>query len=74
MYLTVLEDNIPAIKQYEKSGFVYEGIHREAVYENGIYLNMKIISILKSEFRSANRKFCRYVIGLYFLVLMVKIS
>lgn len=51
VYLTVLENNTPAIKLYEKSGFVFEGIHREAVYKNGNYLNMQQLSILSTEFK-----------------------
>lgn len=50
VYLTVLEDNSTAIALYRKNGFSEEGIHREAVYKEGKYLNMVQMSILKNEF------------------------
>lgn len=50
VYLTVLEDNIPAINLYKKTGFSSEGIHRESVYKNGKYFNMIQMSILSKEF------------------------
>lgn len=48
--LTVLESNIRAIKLYEKVGFKREGIKRKAVYKNGEFLDMIIMSILKDEY------------------------
>jgi RimJ/RimL family protein N-acetyltransferase len=49
--LTVLETNTNALHVYEKVGFVKEGVQREAVYKNGNYINLIIMSILKNEFR-----------------------
>lgn len=47
--LGVLETNLPAIKLYEKTGFVREGLKRESNYKNGQYQNMIIMSVLKNE-------------------------
>ena len=50
IYLKVLEDNPRAIKIYDKCGFKKEGVLRSAVYKNGSYKNLIIMSILKEEF------------------------
>lgn len=47
--LGVLENNIPAIKLYEKIGFSKEGIKRESNYKNGKYISMVIMGVLKDE-------------------------
>lgn len=47
--LGVLETNIPAIKLYEKTGFVHEGIKRKSNYKNGEYVSMIIMGLLKEE-------------------------
>lgn len=52
IYLTVREDNVSAIKLYEKVGFVKEGILRESIFKNNIYINMNLMSILKKEFNA----------------------
>lgn len=48
--LSVLENNQRARALYEKVGFKVEGIKRKAVFKNGDYENMVIMSILKEEF------------------------
>ena len=48
--LQVLENNLPAIKLYEKNGFVKEGIKRKSNYKNGQYMNMIIMGLLKEEY------------------------
>jgi RimJ/RimL family protein N-acetyltransferase len=48
--LSVLEDNIGAVKCYEKVGFKKQGREREAAYVNGEYRDALIMDILKSEF------------------------
>ena len=48
--LTVLADNFPAQKLYEKCGFVREGLKREAKYKQGKFVDMYMYSVLKSEF------------------------
>lgn len=49
IYLTVLSDNIRAIKSYEKSGFKSEGVLRDSVFKGGDYHDMVIMSRLKSD-------------------------
>ncbi len=48
--LHVVVDNIPAVKIYEKNGFVKEGILREAMYHNDKYCDFFVMSILRKEF------------------------
>lgn len=48
--LTVLENNSRARHLYEKVGFIFEGIQRQAVYKNGNYIGLVIMGILRSEF------------------------
>ena len=47
--LSVMEDNIAAIKTYRKAGFVQEGILREEYLREGEYINIVLMSILKEE-------------------------
>lgn len=51
-----LEENERSISVSKKCGFVEEGIMRQCVYKNGVYKNMKIMSILKEEFFKLHRK------------------
>jgi len=44
--LTVREHNIPAIRLYEKKGFVIEGIHRNAVRIDGVYENHVFMALI----------------------------
>lgn len=44
-------DNIGAIKSYEKSGFVKEGVLRQEIYRNGRYYDAVRMSILREEFK-----------------------
>ena len=46
VFLKVQEDNIKAIKLYEKCKFKREGILRECIYKNGHYINEIVMSIL----------------------------
>ena len=48
--LLVLKDNIRAQRLYKKVGFQLEGEKREAVYKDGEYKNMYMMSLLKSEY------------------------
>ena len=50
IYLGANEDNKAAIKSYEKSGFVHEGIQRNFIYNNGKYYNAVMMSIIRSDF------------------------
>jgi RimJ/RimL family protein N-acetyltransferase len=49
--LDVFADNLGAIRAYEKCGFVHEGRKREAAYKNGIYVDILIMGILRSEWK-----------------------
>ena len=46
VYLRVFPDNIPAIKTYEKSGFVKEGVLRGTVFLDGTFKDMLLMAIL----------------------------
>ena len=54
--LDVLEDNVRALRSYEKCGFVREGVHREDVFKDGRFLNVVRMSILAREFREGPRR------------------
>ena len=47
--LWVFETNPRAIRTYEKVGFVREGVKRQAFYKNGRYIDMILMSVLRSE-------------------------
>ena len=47
--LGVLENNLPAIRLSEKTGFVREGVKRESNYKNGKYVSMIIMAILRED-------------------------
>jgi len=50
IYLYVLTRNVRAISMYEKTGFRNEGLLREAVYKNGKFEDMILMSILQRDF------------------------
>lgn len=49
--LEVMENNIPAIKCYEKCGFTEEGRRREKCYYKGKYVDTVLMGILENEYR-----------------------
>ncbi len=51
IYLYVYETNVRGIKAYEAAGFVHEGILRQAVYNRGRYINVHLMSVLRSEWK-----------------------
>lgn len=51
IYLKVLEENESAIKLYQTTGFVKEGLLRSSVFKNNCFKNEIIMAILKDEFR-----------------------
>lgn len=53
IYLTVLADNITAIRFYEKCGFTYEGELRDHLFINGHYISWKLYGMLDSEYSEA---------------------
>ncbi len=50
--LRVYEDNQRAISAYKKAGFVDEGRHRQAVFQEGQYLDVLFMSILRTEWQN----------------------
>jgi len=52
VYLTVLKTNERAASLYKHVGFQIEGVRRQAVFKNGIYTDLVMMSILKTEFES----------------------
>jgi diamine N-acetyltransferase len=49
IYLRVFENNPGAIRAYEKAGFVHEGRQRQAQFRDGKYIDVLVMSILRSE-------------------------
>lgn len=49
VFLRVDEDNKGGIRAYEKAGFVHEGRLRQAVYRDGQYGDLLIMSVVRSE-------------------------
>jgi diamine N-acetyltransferase len=52
IFLRVDEANKGGIRAYEKAGFVHEGRLRQAVYREGEYDNLLIMSVIRSEWKS----------------------
>ena len=48
--LTALENNMRALKMYEKVGFKREGMKREAIYKEGKFINVIMMSLLRNEY------------------------
>jgi RimJ/RimL family protein N-acetyltransferase len=51
IYLKVFVDNLRGIKAYESAGFVKEGVMRQAMYKNGKYNDIVLMSVLHSEWK-----------------------
>jgi diamine N-acetyltransferase len=49
VFLRVYSNNLRAIRCYEKAGFVHEGRLRQAHYQNGEYLDILIMGVLRNE-------------------------
>lgn len=50
VWLKVMTDNAPAIKLYQKCGFVEEGIMRKSVFKKGQFVDQIMMAILREEF------------------------
>jgi RimJ/RimL family protein N-acetyltransferase len=50
IFLHVFENNLRAIRAYEKAGFVHEGRERQAEFRDGKYMDVLRMSMLKDEF------------------------
>ncbi len=53
--LDVYETNPRAIRAYEKAGYTLEGRKRQAMVKGGMYIDVLIMSILRSEWIEQNR-------------------
>jgi len=51
LFLDVYEDNARARHIYESLGFQYEGVMREAAHRDGHWCNLRLMSILESEYK-----------------------
>lgn len=49
IYLRVYQTNPRAIRAYEKVGYVHEGCMRQSVYKHGKYIDVHLMSVLRSE-------------------------
>ena len=56
IFLRVYAENRRAIRAYEKAGFVAEGRMREAVYKNGKYDDVILMSVLRSEWSASTKE------------------
>ena len=56
IWLDVYDDNPRAIRAYEKAGFVLEGRKRQAMYKNGQYLDIHLMSVLRNEWQARHRE------------------
>ena len=52
IYLTVMKDNVAAIKLYEKCGFSREGIMRDGYLRKDGYVDVVMMSVLKREWEN----------------------
>jgi diamine N-acetyltransferase len=50
LFLDVYEDNARARHLYESLGFQFEGVMREATHRDGQWCNLRLMSILESEY------------------------
>ena len=51
IFLRVFKNNLRAVRCYEKIGFIHEGSQRQAVYQEGQYSDLLMMSILKHEWK-----------------------
>ena len=51
--LRVYETNLRAIRSYEKVGFIHEGRLRQAEYQEGHYLDVLLMSVLRSDWQGS---------------------
>ncbi len=51
IYLRVFQNNKRAIRAYEKAGFIHEGRQRQAEFQDGKYLDVILMSVLKDEWK-----------------------
>jgi len=56
IYLRVYEDNLRAIRVYKKTGFKQEGNLRQAHFQDGSYMDVILMSILRSDWDQSDVK------------------
>jgi RimJ/RimL family protein N-acetyltransferase len=49
VYLRVYESNPRGIRCYEKAGFRHEGRLRQAIFQDGRYIDLLMMSVIRSE-------------------------
>ena len=49
IFLRVNETNPGAVKSYENAGFIHEGCLRQGHYQKGQYIDVLLMSVLRSE-------------------------
>ncbi|HVN55256.1 MAG TPA: GNAT family protein [Anaerolineaceae bacterium] len=55
IYLRVFANNPRAIRSYEKIGFVHEGVERQGEYKAGQYIDVLLMSVLRSEYEGRRK-------------------
>jgi diamine N-acetyltransferase len=55
IYLRVDETNPRGIRCYERVGFIHEGRMRQARFEDGQYIDLILMSVLRAEWQNAHR-------------------
>lgn len=55
-FLDVFEDNARARHLYESLGFVYEGTMRDAAHRDGAWCNLRLMSMLESEYQARKQQ------------------
>jgi RimJ/RimL family protein N-acetyltransferase len=56
LWLEVYDYNSRARRSYDKCGFVLEGVQRHAIFKNGRYIDVQLMSILRDEWTAQPRK------------------
>ncbi len=52
IFLRVFANNRRAIRCYEKVGFIHEGLMRQALYTEGEYIDILLMSVLRDEWKN----------------------
>lgn len=54
--LHVCAENSPAIRIYERAGFIKEGVLRQAMFRNGAYVDFWVMGILRSDWLARSQQ------------------
>jgi RimJ/RimL family protein N-acetyltransferase len=55
LQLRVNANNLRARRAYEKAGYTFEGTMREAVFDDGVYSDLDLMSVLRTEWEAARK-------------------